>query len=299
MVGKMLGGGLPSALWTALLTAGVIAGCGGGDEKSAQDAMEYSKAAEPPKVFAERMARLIATTTATKDCAQIEQINDRSASDFPCPAPKDKRKSMSSFKVVGAREYGTGAIVDYKSGAAKDGAAIVLSVTPDRNWGVNRFGVITKPSVNTSDKKNRAGYDRTIAEYLAAIRKRNCTALTRVAFAGDAARKETICADLFAASNGLAKRLKANPSAHPKYEGGNGAYGFYTVETTKPVSENMTISIAKSGTGAQSGFLVLNVTSSPTAAMQRQVLEQYRKRQKLGNPYNMEPSSKPSDPATP
>lgn len=300
MVGGRQGWRSAAACAFALSAIGAGAGCSGGDDEStardAQETTRFSEANEPPRVFAERLAKLIATTTAKRDCGQLEPINSRSATRYPCPAPKDVRTSMAGFKVVAAKEYGTGAIVDYESGAAKEGAAIVLFVAPDRNWGVGRFGVITKPSVGTGDRGSRAGYDRAVDAYLLAVRKRDCSAFVRVAFTSGA-KEKSVCATLFPMTRDLAKRLKANPTARPEYEGGNRTYGFYTLETPKPKPQNVTISVVKSGDGKQAPFVVLDATPSPTAATQRRVRREHQKQQKMGNPNDMEPSSKPSDPA--
>jgi hypothetical protein len=200
---------------------------------------------------------------------------------------------MASFEVVGADEYGTGAVVDYKSGKLEDGGAIVLFVAPDRNWAVSRFGVITKPSTKTSDGDSRDGYDEAVDEYLAAVRERDCSAFKDTAFIGDADEKD-VCKTAFAGTEELVQRLKANPSAEPKYEGGNGTYGFYTFETQKPEPENSTISVVRQIDEPARPYVILDVTPSPTAAEQRRVLEQFKQQQKKGTQPKTSPSRKAS-----
>ncbi len=283
----------------AALALGAV-GCGGGDEESgeARQAPQYSEGSEPAKVFAERMAKLLETTTTAKDCAQIEQMNARSFTRFPCPPDKARRRSMASFKIVGAKEYGTGAIVDYKSGAESDGAAMVLFVAPDRNWGIGRFGVLTKPSTASSDAETRAGFDKAVDTYLEAIRERDCAAYAGVVFANGASEKQ-VCKTLFPQTKRVAKWLKANPSAKPVYEGGNGTYGFYTFETQKPKPANSTISVVRESENSDK-YEVLDLAPSPTAAEQRKirkVFAQQEKEKRKNGGSNMEPSSKPSDPA--
>lgn len=283
-------------LATGALALGAV-GCGS-DEESAEAPRKprYSEGNEPSKAFAERMAKLLETSTTAKDCAEIEQINARSFSRFSCPPDKALRKSMASFEVVAAKEYGTGAIVDYKSGAESDGAAMVLFVSPDRNWGVGRFGVLTKPSTSTSDAETRAGFDKAVAAYLAAIRERDCAAFFDVAFYAGAPEKQ-VCKNAFPQTKRLAKWLKANPSAKPVYEGGNGTYGFYTFETQKPKPANSTISVVRASENSDK-YEVLDLAPSPTAAEQRKVRKQYARQQKDKRaPGDMSPSSKPSDPA--
>jgi len=282
----------------AAAALGGIAGCGDSDEESTAGnaATTFSRASEPPKTFIERMAKLLETTTAAKDCAQLEEINQRSPSRFSCPPAKALRKSMASFEVVGVEEYGTGAVVDYKSGKLDDGAAILLFVSPDRNWGIGRFGVVTKPSTETSDEDSREGYDEAVDRYLTAVRERNCKAFEKVAFTGGVKRKD-VCKVSLAATKPLAKRLKANPSAAPSYAGGNATYGFYNLETRKPEAENSTISVVKSTDDEGASYVVLDVLPSPTAADQKLIQEQLREQRKQKANDDMTPSSKPSDPA--
>ncbi|HEX2162169.1 MAG TPA: hypothetical protein VHF88_10165 [Thermoleophilaceae bacterium] len=279
----------------ALALGPVAAACGSdGDDGTAKSEPRIAAASEPEDVFIERMAKLLETTSAKKDCAQLEEINVRSFTRFPCPPAKDLRKSMASFEVVDTEDYGTGAVIDYKSGKAEDGAAIVLFVAPDRNWGIGRFGLITEPSIGTSDEESRSGYAEAVDKYLDAVRDRDCAAFKEVTFHADADQAE-ICETSFAGTEDLAKRLKADPSAEPIYQGGNRTYGFFTLETSKPVPpENSTISVIRA---AGDSYLILDVAPSPTADEQRRVRQQLREQQRKGGPSSMEPSSKPSDPA--
>jgi hypothetical protein len=269
-----------------------LVSCGGDDGDTEADEQKYSAADEPPRVFAERVAKLIATSTRKQDCAQLEEI--ASLVTFACPTDKKLRKSMRSFRIVGAEEYGTGAVVDYESGESKDGAAITLFVTPDRKWGIGQFGVLTQPSTKTTDEESRAGFDRAVNEYLAAVRKRDCKAYTDVAYTRNV-KKSEVCKVLFATTtDALAKRLKADPAARPEYQGGNGTFGFYGIETKRPVPKNSTISVVRGEEDGKPSYVVLDVTLSPTAAVQRAAQREIRKRRAAGN---MEPSSKPSEPA--
>jgi hypothetical protein len=286
-------GRLSALMCAGAAAAALAAGCGGDDESTAKDEqVDVPAASEPAQTFIERMAKLIETTTKQKDCAELSTINVRSATQFPCPAPKALRNSMAKFEVVGAEEYGTGAVIDYKSGTIKDGAAITLSVSPDRNWGIGRFGIVTNPSTDTSDEKNREGYAKAADEFLKSIRDRDCDAYVAVTFNGDD-KKEKVCKETFPSTKSMAKLLKSNPDAKPHYEGGNAAYGFYSLETAKPKPASVTFSIAKSTAKGPRPFVVLDVTPSPTAAQQKKAEKNFKKQQKPGQ--DMEPSSKPVD----
>lgn len=293
----MLGGTrrrLPALCAVVLSLAGALASCGGDDQSAADEKKQYAEATEPEDAFIKRMAKLLATTSKKKDCAQLNEISGRSYARFTCPAARSLRKSMASFKVVGAEDYGTGAVVDYKSGKVKDGAAILLFVAPDRTWGISRFGIITKPSTGTEDDESRQGYREAVDAYLRAVVERDCEAFKEVAFTGDIKPKD-VCKTAFADTELLAKRLKANRSAKPKYEGGNATYGFFTLETMKPEAVRSTISVVKSNAGSVAPYVVLDVAPSPTSAEQREVIRQFRQRQREKRKTDMQPggSSKP------
>ena len=283
-------------LCVGAMAAAVAVGCGGSDDESTakDEPVDVSAASEPVEPFITRMAKLVETSSAKKDCVELDTINARSLTRFPCPAPKELRSSMGRFELVGAKEYGTGAVVDYKSGKIKDGAAILLFVSADRNWAIGRFGIISKPSTETSDEGSREGYEKAVDEFLTSIRERDCDSYVAVTFNGDD-KKDVVCRETFPGTKNLAKLLKDNPNVDPRYEGGNAAYGFYSIEFPKPKPVNFTISIAKATAKGPRPYVVLDITPSPTAAQQKQAQKAFEKNQKPNQ--GMEPSSKPSDPA--
>ena len=271
----------------AIGIAALAAGCGD-SEDTANAPPKLSAANEKPESFVKRVAKLLETTTAKKDCAQLKATLERSLVSFSCPPGKDLNQSMATFEVVDAEEYGAGAVVDYRSGAVEKGAAILLFATPSRTWAISQFGVATKPSVGTSDANSRPSYDVAVESYLRAIRTRDCAAFKKVTVVNLDPRR--ICSLAFKRTTDTAKLLKRNPQAKPKYEGGNAAYGFYSFETTKPVA-NRTITVAGGRAIGAPRSMVMSVTLSPTSADQRKVLEQLKKQQRN------EP--KPETPETP
>jgi hypothetical protein len=269
---------LAMTLCALAVMAGVSVGCGGdeGDSTTEQAETRFSAAAEPSKVFMRRMANLLATTTAKKDCPQLEEINQRSYARFTCPPDKGLRESMDQFKVVGTAEYGTGAVVDYRSGKIKDGATVLLYVAPDRNWGISRFGVITEPSTKTSDDDSRDGYQQAVDDYLTAVRERDCEAFREVAYISPDVKDGEVCGTVFGATKELAERMKLQPDVEPVYQGGTDTYGFFSFETIE-TDDNSTISVVKSGSGDDPKYVVLDVAPSPTSAEQKRVEREYRR----------------------
>jgi hypothetical protein len=257
--------------------AAAAAGCGESESTStAKEKPKWSEASEPPRAFATRTAKLLETSTTKKDCTELTAINNRSLARLQCPAPKSLSKSMAEFEVVGAKEYGSGAVVDYKSGEAPDGATITLYVAPDRNWAISRFGIITEPSTDTDDSDSRKGYDAVVDDYLDAVRERQCGIFRKVAFVGDA-KGQDVCKTQFAATKGLAKLLNLNGSTVTlRYVGGNDTFGFYNLESQKPEPNNLTISVMRTDADR---YVVLDLAISPTAAEQRRVRRQFEQQQ--------------------
>lgn len=281
-MGRLVGGirGSRLTIWAQALVlafAVAVAGCSDGGAEGSQSAgPRFSAASESPRVYVQRLAKLLETTRDAADCAQLADVNAHSFTRFRCPPAEAVSRSMESFEIVGADEFGTGAVVDYTSGEVDDGAAILLFVAPDRNWGVSRFGILTSPSTGTSDAESRDGYERAVESYLEAVRKRDCSAFTEVAFTGGSRGRE-VCRTLFADTAPLARRLRLYPSARPRYEGGNSTYGFFSLETRLEEVENSTISVVRDDSGGDDAYVVLDVAPSPPVEEQRMTIEQFRR----------------------
>jgi len=264
------------SLCAATLMVGAAIGCADDEgESTANERSVLNSANEAPKVFVERLAKLLETSTRKEGCTPLDDVTSRSVVGFPCPTPQALRKSMASFKLMGVEQHGSGVVADYKSGTAKDGAAILLYVAPDNNWGVSRFGMFTEPSVGTDDAESRDGYDKVLAKYLTAVRERDCKAFTAVKFV--ASQGVDACKTLFPKTKKLGRRLDANPSVQPVYQGGNGTYGFYALETKKPEPQMWTVSVVRNGDPSKT-YAVLDAAPSPTAAQQRNVRRQLEER---------------------
>lgn len=254
-------------LLCALVLASALAtGCGDdGDSGGANqdETVSRSLAHEPPRLFAERLAKLLVTIRGKDDCGDIGVINGRSIARFPCPPARSLVESMKKFKVTASGEYGTGAVVEYRSGAAPDGSTLLLYVSPGRRWAISRMGVVTDPSVGTSDEDTRAGYEKAVEDYLTAVRERDCDAFLKVAYTGSATGQKA-CRTVFADTKKLAKNINASPSAEPQYQGGNSTYGFYALETAKPERTVTTISVIRAGSGTDETYLVLDAAAPPS-----------------------------------
>ncbi len=228
---------------TALLLAAFVClttfGCG--DEPSQGEQPEATFVEGTPEQVATEVAATLASATKKPDCTVIDRVNERSAYDFACPASPELRKSMGDFKVVGVERHGSAAIVDYRSGAAPDGASMILNVKhPERRWAVSRFGVLNDVRRRDGDRRTRAGYDRAVNAYIGAIRKGDCETFTRYAASLDDPNPGP-CRDDFESTRPFRRLLKDNPGARPRYMGGNDLFGFYALDMDKPLPNPVTI----------------------------------------------------------
>jgi hypothetical protein len=260
----------------------LASGCGSsdaGDGDAARPKPKYSWANEAPENFARRVARLLATTRTKRDCAQLAETMSTSGVSFPCPPDQGLRQSMAEFKVIDAAAYGTGAIVDFKSGSSMDGAAIIMTVAPGRAWGISQFGVATKPSVGTSDADSRDSYEAALSSYLSALRKRDCPEFKEVSFTASNSKAST-CAMLFDEVAPIANALKRNPHAQPVYRGGNATFGFYSLETKTPRPANRTFGIVNGSAIGVPRSMVISAAVSPTTAEHRTVIQEFKQQQR-------------------
>lgn len=283
------------------VSAAVVAiGCGDsdGDSTASDGPAKIEVANEPPDAFIRKTTKVLETATRNKDCQVIYGLNGISVLRLPCPAPKPFRKSMGSFKISGAKAYGPGAVIDYTSGNVKDNAAIVLFATPDRSWGFGAFGLLSPRSVGTSDADNRADYRAALDTYLAAVRKRDCKEYIRASFT-KAKSEEKVCSTQFKETKPFGVRLQKNPNAKPKYEGGNGNYGFFSIETAKPALASTTVAIASAGTKqGKPVYLALEWAPGPTNEELQRVRRAYKEQQRQAkeDDTSTQPGPKPMAP---
>ncbi len=248
----------------AVICLALVSGCGGdgdangSEEVSARRAVVERQAA----AFATRLANLIATSERKQDCDLLQEISSRSRTTFPCPAERDFRRSMARFEVTGTAAYGTGAVIEYKSGTVKDNASILLYVDPRGEWAVSRFGLLNEPAVGTSDDANEEGFKKAIDGYLNALNKRDCAAYNDFAYTGSTDEKK-VCKTQFPATRTLSTLMSQDGRIDLRYLGGDRIYGFYALELDKPAPRRFTVSLTKTPGGSVEPFVVLDVAEGP------------------------------------
>jgi len=244
------------------------AGCGDGDADADSGggptavAERLPDAKQTPTEFARELADLVAETFSPKDCKRLNAINARSLYRFPCPAPDNVRSELGFLKVRDAASFGTGAVVDYRTDQAPQGASMVLFLGPDREWGLGQFGLIIFESAESSDDDNREGYAEAMDGYLEAVRKQDCKGYTRYAaiLADDV---KAACKRELAGARRLTGLLNRNPESRPQYLGGSGTYGFYRLELEKPTPTYLTFSVIETPKGSLRPYLVQAPTFAP------------------------------------
>jgi hypothetical protein len=255
-------------LVTTVLVCAIAVGCGddgdadaesGGGETAA--AARLPDAKQSPEAFARRLATLVADTISRKDCEDLDAINGRSLYRFECPSPDAVRSELAFLKVRDAATFGTGAVVDYRTEQARQGASMVLFLSPDREWGLSNFGLIIQDAAESSDEDSREGYAEAMRGYLDAIRERDCKGYTRYA-AIETDDLKAACKPELAAAKRLTQLLNRN-RAEPQYLGGNGTYGFYRLVLSKPAPTYLTFSVIKTPKGSLRPYLVQRPTFAP------------------------------------
>jgi hypothetical protein len=252
----------------ALLAATVVclatSGCGDGPSVDKSDDTAFVEGT--PEDVATQVATVLAMATKKGDCAPIDRINERSAYDFACPASPPLRESLREFEVVNVERHGSAAIVDYRSGAAPEGASMILNVKhPERRWAVSRFGVLNDVARRRGDRRTRAGYDRAVKAYLRAIRTGDCEAYTRHAASLDGSDPGP-CREDFEATRPFRRLLGDNPGTDPRYMGGNDLFGFYALDLDKPLPNPVTITTIRWASGDGSPYRVLSAVPGAVTA---------------------------------
>lgn len=252
-----------------------IAGCG--DDSSGESnapAAETSDSgdattagtATPPKdspaAFASQLSELVAAAKTKRDCKALNAINRRSVYGFACPSSAEVRESLARFEVVDAARYGTGGVVDYKSGRSPDGATMLTFLAPNGKWATNRFGILTDPTVGTSDEDDRSGYEKAALGYLKAVQERDCDAYNNYAL-GSTDDDKVVCKEDFPRTQGLARLIEGNPGAKPEYLGGNGTFGFLRLKTASPTPRAFTISVLDTPPGSVNPYVVMDAVAAP------------------------------------
>lgn len=263
----------------AVFAAGValVSGCGDDDTSAGGDGGDEGAStatatvpSKPPAEgsadeFATRMAKLVATTKAKRDCGPLNEINRRSSYKFGCPVPKQVRDSLGLFEITKSATHGTAAIVDYRTGGSPSGATMLAYKTPGDEWAVARYGLLNFSVDREPDTESRPAFEKVAARYVDAVRERDCEAFGDTALTSTQDEK-VYCRKEFRGSLPLARTLKRNPDAEPEYLGGDAKFGFFALRTDNPRPAYHTIGIVDVDSKAVNRYRVIDVVAGPPDA---------------------------------
>jgi hypothetical protein len=195
-----------------------------------------SRSLTPAESLRAWVARYQAATDAIRagDCARFNQLNVRGTLNLSCDA--QTRQLSSSFRVLGYRQFGTGAIVDTIDVSRQTNRpgiyTAILALGPGRlfySLGSSGFGTLTgggTRQVGTQTAPRTASLAaRTARLALVSLRTRNCN-LFYTTWAAGTRTKGPACARVFGArpTTSRARRLRfqlaGDPTATPIRMGG-------------------------------------------------------------------------------
>lgn len=256
----MRGGAGAGTLLAAVLGCVALSACGGSDADEPRRSAHDSPT--PVEETVERLARIVADAREPEDCEPLQPIQRRASVSLTCPGDRQLRRSMARLEVTGVEVHGTAAVVDYTSGALKDGGSTVFLRDPKGRWGIARFGLVYERTVGTSDEDVRPAFDATVAAYLQAVQDRDCD-LYRKHAGLEAADTTTVCERDFADTAPLARALEDSPDVQPTYLGGNGAFGFYGLGFDETEPRYTTLFVARAAPGSLRDAVVVLAEPGP------------------------------------
>jgi hypothetical protein len=243
---------LPLLLMVALTCAVLGSGCGGDD---GNDELEAA-------------AQQVQRALSQPDCNELRRIGARATQAiglFPemgCPKRREARKTLRDFEILDSAEYGTGAVVDYRSAKAPKGSAMVFFEDSAGGWGYAGLGLARTTTVDSGDEKSRTHFDAVVDKYLAAMRERDCRAFFKYSVT-QFPKLKTSCRYEFSAHGDLQARLRSDRDPDLEYLGGNEHFGFYGLTTRKPAPDYRTVTVLKTPPGSPEPYLVLNAAKGP------------------------------------
>lgn len=243
----------------------LAAGCGDdGDAKSSSDGGSEVADAAAAEKFVNEAGKLLGQARGPSYCKRLEPINERATSRLACPAPPALRKSLATFETTGAGSYGTGAVVDYTSGGARDGASVLLAQGTDGRWMLTKFGLVYGKTVGTDDGPSRKAFDHAVATYLRAIRTRDCKLYYQLSII-QASNPKKACdpGGGYDQTKTVARALRESGNPEPDYLGGNSAFGFYGLALSRPKRRYDTITVVRAASDSGPAAGILNFTPGP------------------------------------
>lgn len=242
----------------AVLAAAALAGCGGDDDKGP----ETPKPKETIQAFQARLQTAVAAI-GQGQCGAVDEFNSKAGLSLPCDARA--KKQAASFKVVGAKAYGTGGVVEFQNDQTGGGRGVyTIAIGEDGRFHLTGGPLI--PVVETSTLNQKAEktdeMDKAAERMVEAIRANDCEKFVAAVPPPQGLSKQDACRqELTEAYGPLRQQLNADKDAKPERLDGNAIFMFYALRTG---SEYRTLIVRRtSPTGPYVGFVTFRGPAEP------------------------------------
>jgi hypothetical protein len=184
------------------------------------------------------------------DCAAWNLYT--AASSFPeTPCNPTSQTQYATFRLLGFRRFGTGALVEFSASEVPTPVTWVLTVF-DHRFSSSTLGYVwrepgTGPLRSLGSTPTRARlsrFNRTAADFVDAVRSRDCNLLWTTVLRDDT--KAKVCAKFFAQTR---PDLLADPSATPVRMGGTRDWQFYRLLTSNGRYRTLVVGRIGAGSG--------------------------------------------------
>jgi hypothetical protein len=232
-----------------LLVAALLAGCGGDDDEKP----ETPKAKETLQSFEARLKTAVAAI-GQGQCEAVNRFNARSGLPLPCTARA--KKLFAGFEVTGARTYGSGGIVEFRSAETRPNLGVyTIAIGEDGRYHLTGgpLGPIVEKSTLSEEPGREEEMDTAAQAMVAAIRANDCNRFVSNVVTPLGLQRQQVCEqELGQAYAPLRRQLIQHKDAKPERLDGNAAFMFYALRTGR---EYRTLIVTRTGKGAPKPFL--------------------------------------------
>jgi hypothetical protein len=237
------------ALLVPLLLAAAVAGCGGGDDGGP----EVPEAKETLQSFQARLTTAVAAI-GQEQCDAVKEFNEQSGLPLPC---NERAKALfEGFRVTGAKTYGSGGIVEFRSAETKGNIGVyTIAIGDDGRYHLTGgpLGPIVQRSTLEEEPAREEEMDRAAQAMVDAIRSNDCNRFVADVVTPQGLPREQVCEqELKQAYGPLHQQLLRHRDAKPERLDGNAAFMFYALRTGQ---EYRTLIVTRTGPGAPKPFL--------------------------------------------
>ena len=231
-----------------LLLAAAALGCGGGGD----DEPDTPKPAETIQAFEARLKTTVAAIQQGR-CETVQQFNLKAGYPLPCEARA--KKLYEGFKVVGAKTYGSGGVVEFQDAETKGRIGVyTVAIGDDGKYQITGPIVpILETSTLKTEPKDADAMDEAAEAMVDAIRTNDCNKFAEAVVIPPGLEKAEGCKqELGEAYGPLRQQLVADKDAKPERLSGNDWFMFYALDSG---GQYRTLVVARAAQGSTKPFL--------------------------------------------